>query len=223
MALNVDRAVELLVERGEVRLHSENSVTIVLTGLRRLEPAVFTGKGPRIRLSPDQAWEARLMVDDQAYAIGIEIAGCAVGEICATVTANAVSVAEAQPRRATRVPLTAPASVRPVAAAVERRGPLPGSLVNLSAGGCELVTEAELVPGDLVDVEARVLEHRLEARCQVVHARADRGTGTVAAGLRFIQQQPAVAGLLQTLAANPTIEPLAGKAPRRGLFRRRAA
>ena len=163
------------------------------------------------------------MVDDQAYAVAVAIAGCAVGEICATVTANVVAVSEAPLRRATRVPLNAPASVRPVAAAVERRGPLPGSLVNLSAGGCELMTEAELVPGDLVDVEARVLEHRLEARCQVVHARADRGSGTVAAGLRFIQQQPAVTGLLQSLQANPSIEPLAGKPARRGLFRRRAA
>jgi hypothetical protein len=222
----VEQAVDLLVGRGEIRLHSENSVSIALTGLRRLDACTFTGRGPRIRLSSDQTWHVRTVDDGEASTVAVVISGCTVGEIGSTVTATAVSVEPAPVRREQRVEVAAPAQVRMVAAAVERRGQLPGSLVNVSPGGLELVTEAVLVPGDVVEIDARVLEHRLDARCQVVHARADRESGTVVAGLRFLRQQPTVLGMLESIATRPVLEPIvAGEQSRRrfGLRRRRAA
>ena len=222
----VEQAVDLLVQREEIRLHSENSVSIALTGLRRLDADTFTGRGPRLRLSSDQAWSVRMVEDGEACTVAIAIAGCAVGEIGSTVTATALSVEPAPARRDQRVAVAAPAQVRAIAASVERRRQLPGSLVNLSPGGLEIATEAVLVPGDVVEVEARVLEHRLDARCQVVHTRADRESGTVVAGLRFLRQQPNVLGMLESIATRHVLEPIsAAEQSRRrfGIRRRRAA
>ncbi|HUZ84144.1 MAG TPA: hypothetical protein VMU66_05580, partial [Gaiellales bacterium] len=100
MRPSIEQAVDLLVQREEVRLHSENSVTIALSGLRRLDGDTFTGRGPRIRLSLEQPWHARLLIGELVFTIDIAIAGCTVGEICSTVTATATGVVEAPVRRA---------------------------------------------------------------------------------------------------------------------------
>jgi len=221
----VEQAVDLLVQREEIRLHSENSVSIALTGLRRLDANTFTGRGPRIRLSSDQPWSVRMVEDDDAFTLAVVVSGCTVGETGSTVTATALSVEAAPVRRERRVQVDAPAHVRTIAASVERRGQLPGSLVNLSPGGLEIVTEAVLVPGDVVEIDARVLEHRLDARCQVVHTRVDRESGTVVAGLRFLHQQPNVLGLLESITTRPVLEPISagGQQRRRFGFRRHRA
>jgi hypothetical protein len=166
----IPRAVELLVERPEIRLHTPEGATITLAQPERLDDRSFTALAPRLRLSPGQLWDARLTDAGSPYAAAVRLTDQQPSGEGTRVTATVLDVQGAPDRSGERVAVGVPAGLQVAHSAFSLPAELRATLLNLGEDGAELSADAAFQPGDRVTLATRILGHRLEARAIVTYA-----------------------------------------------------
>jgi PilZ domain-containing protein len=213
--LAIDDAVELLLQRPEVRIHTDQGVTLVLAGPQRRDFDSFAGLAPRLRVSPEQLWHARLTHDGRPYSATIQLTGSQPHEQGAMVTALILDVSHATERRGERVAVGVPVKISVTQSAFRLPELIDGTMLNLSEDGAELTTDSPLQAGDRLSVGARILGHRLEARSMVTYAYQHGGNGGTTLGVFFLDDRRSVTDPLvaEIAAAREAGADLAAQAP----------
>jgi|1186.fasta_scaffold00743_5 hypothetical protein len=187
----IARAVELLVERPEIRLHTPEGATITLARPQQVDDESFTALAPRLRLSADQLWDARLTDEGTPYTAAVRLTDPQASGDGTRVRASVLDVQRAPGRCAERVAVGVPAGLRVSHSAFSLPPELHATLLNLSEDGAELSADAAFQPGDRITLATRILGHRLEARAIVTYAYRQGDGNQTTMGLFFLDDRRA--------------------------------
>jgi hypothetical protein len=196
--LTVDDAVALLIQRPEIRLHTDQGAAMTLVGPEPRDGESFTALSPRRRLSADQLWHARLTLNGRPYSAAIQLIDSEPRENGALVTALILDVTHATERRGERVAVGVPVKVRVTQSAFKLPEVVDGTMLNLSEDGAELTIGASLAAGDRVSIGTQILGHRLEARTIVTYAYQHDGDSGTTLGVFFLDDRRSVTDPLIT-------------------------